>query len=322
MKKTFMLLVALGLTVTGLFAADTALVDNAVPVKILTVGNSFSNNSCKYLPDMFKDSGVNVLLDRSGALGGHSLSRHLAYAEKWEVDPNDPAGRPYSTEIDGKKVKVGLQDLLKKEAWNFITIQQVSHQSPDLATYEPAEKLVAIIKKYAPQAEIVMHETWSYRADSPWLKKNNMTEREMYEKLHAAYQATAAKLGLRVIPVGTAFQAALQSPEWGCKLDESCDPAKLVHPNLPKDYRSLQVGYYWKKDKDGAWTLGCDPNHASKYGEYLGGAVWYEFFLGGVEGNSFVPAGVGDDETAILQNIAAETVRKAANLRERELLRK
>lgn len=52
-----------------------------------------------------------------------------------------------------------------------------------------------------------------------------------------------------------------------------------------------------------------DGHHANTAGEYLGGAVWYEFMFGhSVVGNSFVPPGMTKADVAILQRIAHATV--------------
>ncbi len=293
--KFFTLIAALFITVGAFAQLET--------VKILTVGNSFSNDATAYLPEMFKAGKKNFEVLRLASLGGHSLAQHLGYAEAAEADPFDPKGRPYV----GKKQS--LQEILQSRSWNFITIQQVSAQSPFIETYEPAEKLVAIIKKYAPKAEVVMQETWSYRSDSKWLAEKKMTEKEMYDKLHAAYTETANKLGIRLIPTGTAFQAALNDPLWGFKLSDK-DPKTLKPGESKGDYHSLQVGYAWRKNKDtGVEELKFDPNHSSIYGRFLGAAVWYEFFCGDVEANTFVPKGINPEEAHLLRKIAAETVR-------------
>lgn len=284
-------------------------------INLLTIGNSFSNNSTRYLPQMLEAGGLKVHVNRSASLGGRSLADHIGYAKAHEANPADPKGMPYNWQgIEGKRGKTSLQDILKAKKWDIVTIQQVSHQSWQADTFRPAaDELVALIRKLAPQAKIVMQETWSYRSDSPYLPKQNMDQRAMYEKLHQNYYACAKALKLDgVMPVGTAFQTALADPEWGVSFETVTDPAKFKHPESPASKHSLHVGWRWYKDrKSGEYRLSNDPNHASKYGEYLGAAVWYEYLFGGVTGNTFRPRDLTDSEAKKLQQIAVDTVKKA-----------
>jgi hypothetical protein len=50
----------------------------------------------------------------------------------------------------------------------FVTIQQRSISSHDVTTYRPyAANLRDYVKKHAPNAELLLHETWAYRVDDP-----------------------------------------------------------------------------------------------------------------------------------------------------------
>ncbi len=295
------------LAVLGAFAATGA----EKPFEILTIGNSFSQNSTRYLSFLIADGKQNARVERAGALGGHSMQKHLSYALAYEKDPADPAGRPYSLKDGDTTRKVGMQDLLKMAKWDRVTIQQLSSDSWQPETYAAATELVRIIKKYAPTAEIVFHETWSYRADDPWLVKNNLTAESMYEKLHAAYNAKARELGLKVIPVGSAFERARKAG-WGDSFAK-VDRETLVHPALPEQSRSLHVGYRWGKAKGDPpkWVLGYDPRHANSTGEYLGALVWYGFFFGDPEKLTWKPTGMSDETAQTMRTIAAETLRDA-----------
>ena len=61
-----------------------------------------------------------------------------------------------------------LRELLQSGTWDFVTIQQYSFISNDVSTYRPyARNLHDYIRKNAPGAEVVMHQTWEYRVDDP-----------------------------------------------------------------------------------------------------------------------------------------------------------
>ena len=280
-------------------------------LKVLAVGNSFSANSLRYFGDIVKASG-NQVIAMNAMIGGCDFERHMRHADAFEANPNDPEGRPYP----GKK---SLQDLLTAQKWDYVTIQQASPKSFRPETYHPhADSLIAYIKKYAPQAEIVIHETWAYRDDHRWFVEHDKNQEQpvnrdvMYKGVRAAYDGFAKDTGFRLIPCGDAMELARFDPAWGKFVpDASFDPKIAAYPALPtNEKRSLQLGYSWKKDeKTGKCTLAKDGFHANAQGEYLLGCVWFEFFFcQSAVGNTFVPKGVTPEDAAILQRVAHRAI--------------
>jgi hypothetical protein len=74
--------------------------------------------------------------------------------------------------------------------------------------------LIDYIRKNAPEAEILVHETWAYRQDHALFTDGTFSQQKMYDQLKVAYGKVAARYGLRFIPSGDAFQAARQLPRW------------------------------------------------------------------------------------------------------------
>jgi hypothetical protein len=236
----------------------------------------------------------------------------MRHADACEAGPASAEGRPYAN-------KQSLRDLLVTQRWDFVTIQQASPKSFRPETYHPhADRLIAYVKKYAPQAEIVIHETWAYRDDHRWFvepEKNPgqpANHAAMYAAVRAAYDAFAKQTGFRMIPCGDAMELARLDPAWGPFVaDASFDPKTAVYPALPTaEKRPLQSGYSWKKnEKTGTYALGKDAFHANSYGEYLQGCVWLEFFYKtSAVGNAFAPKGVSAEDAAILQKVAHRAV--------------
>lgn len=279
-------------------------------VRLLTVGNSFSQNATHYLGDLAK-AGGHELIHRRIVVGGAPLQLHAEKAQQFERDPSNKAGL-YS---DGKSLKQALLS----DRWDFVTIQQASIKSHDIATYHPyAGWLRDYIKQHAPQAELLVHQTWAYRSDDPrFTKPGNKpgeppTQDAMYESLTSAYKTIAAELGIRRIPVGDAFHLADTDPKWSYRPDTQFDIKKAVRPALPDQTHSLHVGWQWKKQKDGKVTLSMDGHHASTAGEYLGACVFYEVLFGeSVVGNPFVPQGIEPAYARFLQETAHAAVAKA-----------
>lgn len=275
-------------------------------LRLFSVGNSFSNNATRLLPELARSGGHELILGRA-VTGGCSFERHWNAVEATLANPEDPKGRIYS----GKT----LWDNLRTGQWDVITIQQYSLHSTDYGTYQPfADKLHAHLRQLQPQAEIVLHQTWAYRRDAPRFGQTGdgrhaASQQEMWERSRAAYWQLAQRVHARVIPVGDAFWRVDSDPQWGYRVDQGFDPRTAVHPALPPSRNSLHVGYRWNAEK----KLVMDANHANVAGEYLGALVWYAFlFDESPERLAYVPAGVTPEFAAHLRKVAWQVVRETA----------
>lgn len=294
--KAFVLIAAL------LFCASS-FAGEAKTVKLLTIGNSFSANATHYLGDLAK-AGGHTLIHQPLVIGGASFQVHAEKAQKHEADPKDKAGL-YSS---GR----GLKENLELQKWDYVTIQQASIKSHDFTTYQPyAGWLRDYITKHAPQAKLLVHETWEYRKDDPRFSKPGdlKSQEEMYSGLRAAYDKIAAEFGARIIPTGDAFHLADTDPTWAYQTDTTFNPKAAKQPELPNQTHSLHVGWQWKKQKNGKTTLVMDGHHAGMMGEYLGACVWYEVLFGdSAVGNTFMPKGLDSTDARFLQETAHRAV--------------
>ncbi len=278
-------------------------------VRLLTVGNSFTRNANRFLPDLVEAAG-HKLTHETLLIGGSPLELHAEKALAFEQDRQHPHGR-YA---GGKS----LQESLLADEWDFVTIQQVSMRSHDIDTYRPhAGRLAGLIRRYAPQAQLLVHQTWAYRVDDPRFGKESTppgepaTQEAMYRGLTDAYTKIAEELGAKRIPVGDAFFRADTDPKFGYRVDESFDVTTAEHPALPNQSRSLHVGWRWQKRGD-TWKLGIDGHHANDAGEYLGACVWFESLFGrSPVGNRFVPEGLDAEHARFLQLVAHQAVQDA-----------
>ena len=243
------------------------------------------------------------------------MEKHIRLAKLHEAEPDSAEGKPYAlskTDSEGKRVRtrVGLRELLASDTWDIVTIQQLSAQSPDIANYRPyAKELYDCIKKYAPQAEVVIHQTWAYRTDGDFARvfpdKPSYNQEDMYRDLNAAYNTIAKELDVRIIPVGAAFQLAREVRPY--HPDPTIDRQALVPPNLPNDKNSLCVGWHW--DKSEPQKLRCDKHHAGIQGKYLAAAVWFKFLTGLNPHAEGIKAGaISDEDAKFLSDIAHQVV--------------
>ena len=287
-------------------AATLCLAPAPKTVKLLTIGNSFSGNATHYLSDIAK-AGGHTLVHTSMSIGGAAMEVHWGRIEANEKDPKDGL---YGTKA--------LGTTLSGSDWDYVTIQQASIKSHDVATYRPyAAQLQEYVKKHAPKAELLLHQTWAYRVDDPRFgpkpkEGEPATSEVMYTMLSAAYKTIAKELGVRRLPVGDAFHLVETDTAWAYKPDPTFDKAKAVAPELPDQTHSLHAGWKWTT-KDGKSTLGMDGHHANSYGEYLGACVWYEvLFKESCVGNSFLPPGMKPEDAKYLQDAAHRAVADAA----------
>jgi hypothetical protein len=271
-------------------------------VRLLSIGNSFSLNATHYLGDIAAAEG-DVLVHHALSVGGASLEFHWRKFEAHEHDPKSAEG----LYPDGRSLK----DELLSAHWDYVTIQQASFYSHDISTYRPfARQLRDLIHHLAPDAEVLMHQTWEYRYDDP---NRSLPPDKMYPALKNAYASIARELGLRLIPVGDAFHLINADPKNGFQTPLSpIDPSKLKYPQLPAQPHSLNWGWQWKQQPDGTMALLLDGHHANTAGEYLGACVWYEVLFGrSAQGNSFVPIGLDPAYAKFLQDTAHQAVLSA-----------
>ena len=273
-------------------------------IRLLTVGNSFAGNSTRHLRELAAAAGDELILGSANP-GGCSLERHWKAVAAYEANPADPAGLLYR---DKDGVKVSLYDLLTRQPWDYVTIQQYSMLSDNPATYFPyASNLREYIKRNAPTATILIHQTWAYRQDNPKFASGG-SPKSMHEAVRSAYHAMATQLHLALIPVGDAMFAAMTKAPF--KPDPSFDPKTAVYPTVPREQNTVHATWHWiKNGKTGKEELIRDSQHANNRGCYLGSCVFYEvLFNKSVVGNSYVPKDISPEDARMLQQIAHETV--------------
>ena len=171
-------------------------------MRILTIGNSFSEDATRYLSQIARSQGesfevVNLMI------GGCSLERH--YRNMLD-DKKD-----YFLMFNGLNTWffMTLREALFSREWDVITIQQVSHLSFKKETYYPyITKLVDYIRTCQPKAKLYFQETWAYEDGSDRLL--NMagydTHKAMLADIQRTYKEVALAEGIDgIIPSGTLF---------------------------------------------------------------------------------------------------------------------
>lgn len=273
-------------------------------LKILTIGNSFAWSVFSDLKQIASAQGSKLTLEAAN-IGGCTFERHW---KNYEKSMKDPAFKPY-----GKKYN--LKEKLLQEKWDIVTIQQASASSWKPETYHPyADNIIKLVRQYAPQAEIVIQQTWSYNNGSQFLIPNNkkywgFDQNGMYKRLDKNYTALAKQYKFRMIPSGYAIQIYRKSLNG--KLDK-IDPVKFSefkHPVLPAN-NDLVGNFGWKKNnKNNQYKLSFDASHLNKRGQYLQACVWYGYLFGKDPTTiKYIPKKMQKQDALNLQKIAKQAI--------------
>lgn len=186
-------------------------------LRILGVGNSFTDDGMMYLPDLLRAAGIgNVVLGRL-YYPGCSLEQHCRFYE------DDAANYTYykSTANAWETVsgRAALTDALEDERWDIVVLQQASHFSGLYETYVPwLERLIGIVLSHNanPALCLAWQMTWAYAGDSDhWgFAAYGGDGRRMYEAIVGAAGRMRANRGIDVlIPAGAAVQRARATVE-------------------------------------------------------------------------------------------------------------
>lgn len=245
-------------------------------MKILAIGNSFSQDATAYLHAMAESGGMKTKIVNL-YIPGCSLKTH------WEnVEANRAA---YEYQRDGGEggKTVSISDALKEEAWDVVTLQQASHDSGLESTYEPyLRKLSDYVARECGSARRMLHQTWAYEDGSthPAFGTYRKSSEVMYRALCGAYAKAAEEIHAPLIPSGTVIQELRSLREFDCRR--------------------------------GGQSLCRDGYHMHLlYGRYAVAAVWYESVLkGNILENPFVPDAEGAAASGRLLAVIRQTVHR------------
>lgn len=174
-------------------------------MKILSIGNSFSQDAQRYLHRLAKQDGTNLKAVNL-YIGGCPLRKHYLNM----LDDN----AAYDFEFNGEKtgIKVSIRQALVSDDWDFVTLQQASPLSGHYETYSPyLEGLADYVRKYCPHAKLLIHQTWAYEDGCERLKAlGYVSAKEMLSAVCDSYRQAAQSIGADgILPCGEAMMRAL-----------------------------------------------------------------------------------------------------------------
>ena len=178
-------------------------------LKILAIGNSFSEDATKFLHDILSVSGIESRVVNL-YIGGCSLERH------WQnIEGNK---REYQYQLNGCKTDryVSIEEVLNQESFDVIVTHQASHDSGWACTYEPFLGLILGYLKEHSAAKVFLNETWAYEVTSPHANfmRYERNQEKMFAALKQAYETAAEKHNLPLIRSGEAVQKIRELPDF------------------------------------------------------------------------------------------------------------
>lgn len=245
-------------------------------IKILAIGNSFSEDAIEqYLHELADADGIETIIGNL-FIGGCSLERHMQC-----VNGNLPDYRYRKIGVDGvtkETPKCDIARAIADEEWDYVSVQQASHFSGDYTTYQPyLSQLVAYVKAHTKKdVKIVFHQTWAYaqNSDHGGFKRYGNSQKQMYDAINGALKQVIKDIHPDVIvPSGTAIQNARTSS---------------IGDNMNRDGYHLNL----------------------LYGRYTAACTWFQaIFKRSVVGNSYAPEGVTAEQKTIAQKAASAAVK-------------
>lgn len=185
-------------------------------LKILAIGNSFSEDAMHMLYEVAQAEGKEEIILGNLFIGGCSVATHAK-------NVNGMGTKDYTFFYNDKGVwkteeNTKIQDGLRRENWDVITLQQASHASGKVDTYNQDIQTVTSFvhkNKLNPGAKMLWHMTWAYRGDSTSdsFEPYNYDQMNMYNLITGAVQEKIVTDDAfsDVLPVGTAIQNARSS---------------------------------------------------------------------------------------------------------------
>ena len=258
---------------TILLLLTVAVTTGARTIKVLAVGNSFSEDAVEqYLYELAAAQGDSLVIGNA-YIPACSVNMHM--------DNLKTSARRYAYRkiVGGEKTEeksVSLQRIILDEPWDVITLQQASVLSGLPDTYKNLPELQRSIKLLAtnPKVEIWWHMTWAYAKSfkNANFEIYNSDQSKMYTDIVNCVRKEVPKANIsRVIPSGTA----------------------------------IRLMRYRKGD-----TLNRDGFHLSyTIGRYTAACTWCEMLTGrNIDGNSYRPETIKAEDARICQQEAHEAV--------------
>ena len=254
-------------------------------IRVLCIGNSFSWDAVEQeLVPLCAAKGVDVEVHNL-YYGGCSLAQHAQFLIK------DTAAYSHRvcTNAEPRVVldTITLRQAVSDGAYDFISLQQASHDSGIRGSYEPwLTMLIDTVRAYQPNAQLCWMQTWAYSRDAkhPAYPRYHSDQSEMWDSIQASTRYVQQIVNRQssnrpfvLIPCGLAIQNA----------------------------RETKLGDTMCRD-------GYHLNYT--YGRYTAACVWYEILTGkDVRRNPYRNPQMTNQQRRLAQKSAHRAVKMTEN---------
>ncbi|MBR5308598.1 MAG: DUF4886 domain-containing protein [Clostridia bacterium] len=248
-------------------------------LRLLSIGNSYSNDAQAYIAKIAEGLGLKIEFYNL-YYGGCKIEQHYNFYNNNSA--NYDFYKNMTRYVSGK---VTIKNALEATQYDYITFQQGSYSSDSYSSYALLDELMAIVRGYQPNAEFLIHQTWSYCEarscngdEANKSGKGYASSAEMFKKVEECYARAAADNGnLRILKSGKAVQMA-------------------------------KTEYYFTDDYGKTNSIYSDFNsHLAPRGDYLAGCVWLETIFDNIDVRETTYDG-GFADAALLREIAYRVV--------------
>ena len=254
-----------------LFCLFTCIGLQARVLRVLAIGNSFSQDAVEqYLYELAAAQGDSLIIGNA-YIGGCSIDRHY---DNLKTGKAEYEYRKVVRGIRSNHKRADLRSIIRDEQWDIISLQQASPLSGVLTSYANLAQLKRLVQSYTSNLHVkfVWHMTWAYADDfaSDNFKTYGYDQRRMYDAIVGAVLQVLPAVGIsQVIPSGIAIQ--------------------LLRYRLGNI--ANRDGYHL------SYTLG----------RYTAACTWCEFLTGRiVDGNAYHPDTMSDEDAQTCQLCAHE----------------
>lgn len=259
------------------YYVDVEVTEKSPVVRILTIGNSFSEDAVEnYFYDLAKAGGHTITIGNL-YIGGSGLSLH------WEnATENKPNYQLRKIATNGTMNRIDNQSIyqaINNENWDYISFQEVSQLSGIIDGYnEFLPQLINYTKKFAtnPDVKLILHQTWAYSQDSnhEGFANYDNDQQKMYNAIVSTVNTVKEKYDIDlVVPSGTAIQNGRTS---------------YLGDRFTRDGYHLDLGV----------------------GRFTAASTWYETIFGGILENPFKPENLLMYDTELIKQAAHDAVNK------------
>ena len=238
------------------------------PLKVLSIGNSYSNDTFWMLKDIAQSTGKELTVGVAHLSGG-SLS------QMWDAINNDEAISTYNkwTPANGHQQTASpkVKAIVEDEPWDIITFQQASTTAMDYSTYQPyLNNIVNYVKNNATNPNV------RYGVNMPWVRPisnssigDKATQLQVNSQIVDACQQALFDEGLEIfIPTGMAIMNGRSNSYLAAVSDELTRDGSHLDEGVGR-FLAAMTAFITLYGDHGIGSVSYNPSGVNDYHLYL-----------------------------------------------------